>query len=79
MEKFLLENETDFLESMKINKDDVSKEKHTQYTTRKFYYEAYVRKVLNDNKKHFTELMAEFKIFVDEFKNKKLIEKDQKA
>lgn len=63
MEKFLIENETDFLSPMKINPDTMNKYKHNQYSTRKFYYESYVRKVVGDNKKHFEDLISEFKMF----------------
>jgi Ca2+-binding EF-hand superfamily protein len=71
MEKFLLENETDFLEPAKIDKDTLTKKKHTQFTTRKFYYESYVRKVVMDNKKHYDHLMADFKMFMDIYKQEK--------
>ena len=63
MEKFLVENETDFLSPMKMNPDTMNKHKHNQYSTRKFYYESYVRKVVSDNKKHFDNLISEFRIF----------------
>jgi Ca2+-binding EF-hand superfamily protein len=63
MEKFLVENETDFLSPMKLNPDTMNKFKHNQYSTRKFYYETYVRKVISDNKKHFDNLKNEFTIF----------------
>jgi Ca2+-binding EF-hand superfamily protein len=65
MEKFLLENETDFLEPAKIDKDTLTKKKHTQFTTRKFYYESYVRKVVVDNKKHYDNLISDFKMFTE--------------
>jgi Ca2+-binding EF-hand superfamily protein len=78
MELFLKENETDFLEPMKINKEEVSREKFTQFTTRKFYYEAYVRKIVVDNKKHFDMLMSEFKTYMEDYKRKKQIEKETK-
>jgi Ca2+-binding EF-hand superfamily protein len=71
MEKFLIENETDFLEPAKIDKETLTKKKHTQYTTRKFYYESYVRKVVMDNKKHFDSLIADFKMFMDIYKQEK--------
>ena len=63
MEKFLIENETDFLSPMKLNPDTMNKHKHNQYSTRKFYYETYVRKVISDNKKHYDNLIKEFTIF----------------
>lgn len=68
MEQFLVENESDFLEALKIDKEKGTKKKHNQYTTRNFYYEAYIRKIVLDNKKHFDELMEEYKIFFDVYK-----------
>jgi Ca2+-binding EF-hand superfamily protein len=69
MEKFLIENESDFLSPMKINPDTLNKLKHNQYTTRKFYYESYARKVIADNKKHFEGLMNEYRIFKEVLKS----------
>lgn len=66
MEKFLLENETDFLEPLKIK--EFVKQKHNQYTTRKFYYESYIRKVVLDNKKHFDSILADFRVFMEAYK-----------
>ena len=60
------ENETEFLEPRKLNTEndsDNTRQKHSPYKSRKFYYESYVYKVLNDNKKHFDSLIAEYKIF----------------
>ncbi len=68
MEDFLKENETDFFEPLKIDKDSGQKKKHNQYTTRNFYYESYIRKVVLDNKKHYDEMREEFRIFMEAFK-----------
>jgi Ca2+-binding EF-hand superfamily protein len=69
MQKFLLENDNELLESLGVQNDEVIKHKPT--TTRKFYYESYVRKVLGDNQKHFEELMKEYKAFYDEYQETK--------
>ena len=69
MESFLLKNDNELLESLGVQNDEVAKHKPT--TTRKFYYESYVRKVLGDNQKHFEELMKEYKAFFDEYKETK--------
>ena len=62
MEKFLLENENELLEPIKMKGDErVEKNKNT--ISRKFYYENYVRKVLGDNQMHFDMLMKEFEEF----------------
>ena len=79
MEKFLLENETDCLEPLKIDKETLSKKKHSQFTTRKFYYESYVRKVVMDNKKHYDSLMTDFKVFMDVYKQEKEQQKLEKV
>lgn len=66
MEKFLLDNETEFLEPTKLNTKDESeslRQKHSVYKSRKFYYESYVYKVLSDNKKHFDGLIGDYKIY----------------
>jgi Ca2+-binding EF-hand superfamily protein len=68
LEDFLKENESDFFDPLKIDKETSQKKKHNQYTTRNFYYESYVRKVVMDNKSHFDELKEEFRIFIDAFK-----------
>ena len=52
-----------------MQNDEVVKHKPT--STRKFYYESYVRKVLGDNQKHFDELMKEYKAFYDEYQETK--------
>jgi hypothetical protein len=75
MERFLVENETDFLEPLKLKSDTDNRPKQNQYTTRKFYYESYVRKVVIDNKKHFQSLIAEYKFFLEEYKKQKELEK----
>ena len=69
MESFLLKNDNELLESLGVQNDEVLKHKPT--TTRKFYYESYVRKVLGDNEKHFEELMKEYKAFYDEYQETK--------
>ncbi len=69
LEKFLLENDNELLEPLGVQNDEVIKHKPT--TTRKFYYESYVRKVLGDNQKHFEELMKEYKAFYDEYQETK--------
>ena len=69
MESFLLKNDNELLEGLGVQNDEVAKHKPT--TTRKFYYESYVRKVLDDNQKHFDELMKEYKQFYDEYQEKK--------
>ena len=69
MESFLLKNDNELLESLGVQNDEVIKHKPT--STRKFYYESYVRKVLGDNQKHFEELMKEYKAFYDEYQETK--------
>ena len=69
MESFLLKNDNELLESLGVQNDEVVKHKTT--STRKFYYESYVRKVLGDNEKHFEELMKEYKAFYDEYQETK--------
>ena len=69
MESFLLKNDNELLEGLGVQNDEVAKHKPT--TTRKFYYESYVRKVLDDNQKHFDELMKEYKAFYDEYQETK--------
>lgn len=69
MESFLLKNDNELLEGLGVQNDEVAKHKPT--TTRKFYYESYVRKVLGDNQKHFEELMKEYKAFYDEYQETK--------
>ena len=69
METFLLNNDNEILEPLGVQNDEVIKHKST--TTRKFFYESYVRKVLGDNQKHFEELMKEYKAFYDEYQETK--------
>ena len=69
MESFLLKNDNELLESLGVQNDEAVKHKPT--TTRNFYYESYVRKVLGDNQKHFEELMKEYKAFYDEYQETK--------
>ncbi len=61
MEKFLVENDNELLESLGVKNDEVVKPKAT--TTRKFYYESYVRKVMGDDLEHFQSIMKEYKDF----------------
>ena len=69
MEAFLLKNGNELLEPLGVQNDELKKHKPT--TTRKFYYESYVRKVLSENQKHFDELMTEYKAFYDEYQETK--------
>ena len=69
LEQFLLKNDNELLESLGVQNDEVKKHKPT--STRKFYYESYVRKVLGDNQRHFEELMKEYKAFYDEYQETK--------
>ena len=69
MESFLLKNDNELLEPLGVQNDEVIKHKPT--TTRKFYYESYVRKVLDDNQKHFEDLMKEYKAFFNEYEETK--------
>lgn len=73
MEKFLVENETSFLEPLKVK--EYQRQKQNQYTTRKFYYESYVRSVTSDNKKHFDLLLADFRIYMEAYKKQKELDK----
>ena len=61
MEKFLVENDNELLESLGVKNDEPVKPKPT--TTRKFYYESYVRKVMGDDLEHFQSIMKEYKDF----------------
>ena len=65
MEKFLVENDNELLESLGVKNDEPVKPKPT--TTRKFYYESYVRKVLGDDLNHFQGIMKEYKDFYNEY------------
>ena len=69
MERFLLENANELLENLGIKNDEPKK--HTPTTTRKFYYESYVRKVLGDNQKHYEDIMKEYKAFYNEYEETK--------
>jgi Ca2+-binding EF-hand superfamily protein len=69
MESFLLKNDNELLEPLGVQNDEVIKHKPT--TTRKFYYESYVRKVLDDNQKHFEDLMKEYRAFFNEYEETK--------
>ena len=66
MEKFLLENDNEVFESLGTKNDEPIKHKPGM-TTRKFYYENYVRKVLSDDEKHFDSIMKEYKSFFDDY------------
>lgn len=68
MEQFLLENDNELLEPLGICRDDNTKEKHLPTTTRKFYYENYVRKVLSDDEKHYEIILDEYNTFYDTYK-----------
>lgn len=70
MEKFLLENDNELLESLGVTQNDEGV-KHKPTTTRKFYYESYVRKVLGDNQKHFEEIMKDYMDFYNEYQETK--------
>jgi hypothetical protein len=74
MEMFLVDNDIELLEPLRINEDE-DRERHTQFKTRKFYYEAYLLKITNENKKHFESLMNEFKTYYD---NKRFEAKKEK-
>lgn len=66
MKDFFRDNETEFLEATKLNLENEAentRQKQSPFKTRKFYYESYIYKVINDNKKHFDNLISEFKIF----------------
>lgn len=64
-ERFSIENENDLLDDLPIV-DDIQK-KHDQYTTRKFYYENYIRKIDNDFNVKFKSLMSRFFVFLNEY------------
>ncbi len=65
MENFLLENENDLLDPLPIV-DDIQK-KHDQYTTRRFFYENYVRKVEESNRNKFKGIMSKFFLFLSKY------------
>jgi hypothetical protein len=65
MESFLVDNDIELLQPLKINEDE-DRVRHTQYKTRKFYYEAYLMKINNENKKHFKSLKKEFKLYLEQ-------------
>ena len=69
MEEFCIENENDLLEPLNIQIEDNSDslKRHDQYTTRKFYYENYIRKIDMENKSRFNEIMSEFLAFQSTF------------
>jgi hypothetical protein len=74
MEMFLVDNDIELLQPLKINEDE-DRERHTQYKTRKFYYEAYLMKIGNENKKHYEALITEFRIY---YENKRFEAKKEK-
>ena len=75
MESFLLKNDNELLESLGVENEEAVKHKPT--STRNFYYENYVRKVLGDNQKHFEELMKEYKAYYNEYQETKSSQKCQ--
>jgi hypothetical protein len=74
METFLVDNDIELLQPLKINEDE-DRERHSQYKTRKFYYEAYLSKITNENKKHFEAIKEEFRTYLD---NKRFEAKKEK-
>ena len=71
MEKFLLENANEVFESLGTRNDEPIKHKQG-ITSRKFFYESYVRKVLSDDEKHFDSIMKEYKEYYDEYTETKV-------
>lgn len=72
MNDFIEQHEVEFLDMSKVDPqaDNDGKQTKSQYKSRKFYYERYCLKVLNDNKKHFDSLMSEFKTFSEQKENR---------
>jgi len=72
MNDFIEQNEVQFLDMSKVDPtaDQDGKQTKSQYKSRKFYYEKYITKVMNDNKKHFDSLMGEFREFADRKENR---------
>ena len=71
MEKFLLENANEVFESLGTRNDEPIKHKQG-ITSRKFFYESYVRKVLSDDEKHFDSIIKEYKEYYDEYTETKV-------
>lgn len=69
MEKYLNENENEMLESLGVKDDAKIKSKPT--TTRKFFYENYVRKVKADDQAHFDSIYKEYKEFYEAYQETK--------
>lgn len=67
MEDYCLEFENDLLDPMPIEENQETPKKHDQYTTRKFYYENYIRKIDQDNRKRFNSLMSEYNNFSNNY------------
>jgi Ca2+-binding EF-hand superfamily protein len=65
MEDFCLENENDLLDPMPFEENLETPKKHDQYTTRKFFYENYIRKIDQDNRRRYNNLMSEYLTFVN--------------
>lgn len=66
MNDFVIKNEVEFLDMQKVDptaEQNDGKSTKPQYKSRKFYYERYIQHVQNENKKHFDNLMQEFKAF----------------
>jgi len=72
MNDFIEQNEVSFLEMSKVDPqaDQDGKQTKSQYKSRKFYYEKYILKVINDNKKHFDSLMSEYREFAEKKENR---------
>jgi len=73
MNDFINQFESEFLYVEKYDalSEQDGKQKN-KYKTRKFYYERYALKVLNDNKKHMDNLLSEFRTFAELKENKDL-------
>lgn len=69
MEEFCLEYENDLLDPMPFEENQEIPKKHDQYTTRKFFYENYIRKIDQDNRKRFNNLMNEYVLFASNLTN----------
>ncbi|MCQ2817145.1 MAG: hypothetical protein MJ252_07760 [archaeon] len=66
MDKFVKDNESDLVDLPRVNNDDNDNKAKTT-TQRKFYYENYVKKVFEDNERHFQDLMEEYEAYKNEF------------
>lgn len=65
MESYCVQNEVDILDQMPFVtiENEKIQMKHTQYTSRKFYYENYLRKSIEESRRHFNGLLEEFIAF----------------